>query len=334
MVNFHARGTGIREARFLPRRAATEPAGSWPLGHSGIAPDDEIPDLSRTMRRSLRTRRGWSLLLPLALLTAVEATAQQARQRVDCQPGTGRTRQAGGTPAPRPGLEAYDVVVDIPNLCVESIRLDVDNLDAHVSLNARVANLVRVNAGADVYIGTVELGIQGVRAEALLLVDLDNVVQIVDEVLTFIDNNPQVVDQLAGTVQNTVRTVGGVANTALQPGGVVGQTVGVVGQTLGNLTQPGGVLTETVNLVGQTVRTTLEASGGLVEQTLDTAGTVVASRTVGNLLRLPVLEETANAAGQTVRQVRDSSGNVIEYTLSAPDRILNARVIQRAAQPR
>jgi hypothetical protein len=335
MVNFHARRMGVWKARFLPRRAPDRARRDVVSRTPGIAPDrDEIPTAFRTMRRSHRTRSGWILLLPLALLTAVEAPAQQARQRVDCQPGTGRTRQAGQAPAPSPGLEAYDVVVDIPDLCVESLRLDVDNLDAHVSLNARVANLVRVNAGADVYIGTVELGMQGVRAEALLLVDLDNVVQIVDEVLTFIDNNPQVAEQLVGTVQNTVRTVGGVANTALQPGGVVGQTVGVVGQTLGNLIQPGGVLTETVNLVGQTVRTTLQATGGLVEQTLDTGGNVVASRAVGNLLQLPVLQETTNTTGQTVRQVRDTTGNVIEYTLSAPGRILNARLLQRATQRR
>jgi YD repeat-containing protein len=285
------------------------------------------------MKASPALRHASQLALALALIAPASASAQQ-RQRVDCQPGTSRTRQAGQTPAPPAGLEAYDVVVDIPDLCVERINLDVDNLDAHVSLNARVANLVRVNAGADVYIGTVELGIQGVRAEALLLVDLDNVVQVVDEVLTFIDNNPQVVSQLVGTVGNTVRTVGGVANTALQPGGVVGQTVGVVGQTLGNLTEPGGVLNETTNLLGQTVQTTLEAGGGLVEQTLDTAGNVVSSRNVGSLLQLPVLQETTNAAGQTVRQVRDTAGNLVEYTLSAPGRILNARILEAAGQQR
>jgi hypothetical protein len=226
----------------------------------------------------------------------------------------------------------YDVVLEVPDLCVDRLRLDVDNLDAHVSLNVRVANLVRVNAGADVYLGTVELGIDGVRAEALLLVDLDNVTQVVDEVLTFIDNNPEVVSQLVGTVQHTVRTVGGVANTALQPGGVVGQTLGVVGQTLGNLTQPGGVLTETVNALGQTVQTTLETGGGLVERTLDTAGAVVGSRPVGNLLQLPLVQETTRAGGESVRQVRDTAGNLIEYTVDSAGRVLNARVLQSAPQ--
>jgi hypothetical protein len=271
-------------------------------------------------------------LLALLLWHPVDGQAQQPIAGTDCQPGVG-TAAGEGAPAPRAGLEVYDVVLDIPDLCVERISLDVDNLDAHVSLNARVANLLRVNAGADVYIGTVELGIEGVRAQALLLVDLDNVVQVVDEVLTFIDNNPEVVTQLVGTVQNTVRTVGGVANTALQPGGVVGQTLEVAGQTLGNLTQPGGVLTQTVNTLGQTVQTTLGSSGDLLQQTLDTAGNVVGSQTLGNLLRLPVLQETTNAAGQMVRQVRDTAGNLIEYTVGSAGELLNARLLNGGGQP-
>jgi len=281
----------------------------------------------------MRNRTGWTVLLVLALLAPMDAWAQRAQRRTECQPGTATrsvTRAVGQTPAPRAGLQAYDVVVDVPDLCVGNLRLQVQNLDAHLSLNARVANLVRVQAGADVAIGTVDLTIRGVRAQALLLVDLDNVVQIVDQVLTLVDNHPEIANQLVGTVQHTVRTAGGVANTALQPGGVVSQTVGTVGQTLGNLTQPGGVLTQTVNTLGQTVQTTLGTTGELVERTLGTAGDVVGTRTVGNLLRLPVLQQTTNAAGQTVRTVRDATGNVIEYTLNAAGQVLNARVVQQA----
>lgn len=285
----------------------------------------------------MRTRTGWLALLAMALLLPAEALAQRAGRRTDCQPGTGTrtgsrtpTRAVGQAPAPRAGLQAYDVVVDVPDLCVGRLDLNVQNLDARLSLNVRVANLVRVQAGADVTIGTVNLGIRGVRAEALLLVDLDNVVQIVDQVLTLVDNHPEIANQLVGTVQHTVRTVGGVANNALQPGGVVSQTVGVAGRTLGNLTQPGGVLTQAVSTAGQTVQTTLGTTGELVERTLDTAGNVVGTRTVGSLLRLPVLQQTTNAAGQTVRTVRDTAGNVIEYTLDTAGQVVGARVVQQA----
>jgi hypothetical protein len=41
---------------------------------------------------------------------------------------------------------------------------------------------------------------------------------------------PQIIERLLSTVDSTVGTVGGIANTALQPGGVVSQTVGTGGR--------------------------------------------------------------------------------------------------------
>ena len=125
------------------------------------------------------------------------------------------------------------------------------NLRAHVSLDARLANLLQLTAGADVSIDDVDLTIKGVRAEVLLKVRLDNVAAIIDRTLTTIDRNPQILERLLQSVDNTVGTVGGVANTALQPGGVVDRTVGAVGQTLSNVTQPGGLLSQTVNTLGR-----------------------------------------------------------------------------------
>ena len=91
------------------------------------------------------------------------------------------------------------------------------NPDLHAgssSLNAQVANLLRVNAGADVLIGNVDLTIQGVRAQALLLVDLDDVVHAVDQTPTFVDNHPEVVNQLTSTVSNLGGAVGGLRQRA------------------------------------------------------------------------------------------------------------------------
>jgi hypothetical protein len=223
---------------------------------------------------------------------------------------------------------AYDIVVDVPNLCVDSVTLDVRNLLANVALDARVANLATISAGADVRIERVQLELRDVRAEALLLVDLDDVRLIVEDLLTMIDNNPEIVQSLVGVVNTATTQVGRVASTALQPGGVVSQTVGAVGQTLNNLIQPGGVLSETVNTLGQTLQLTLGEGGDIVEKTLDSAGGVLGQRTLGNLLQLPALSESTNQAGQVVKTVRDSTGRLIEYTLWAPGRILGARVLQ------
>jgi YD repeat-containing protein len=253
-------------------------------------------------------------LLAFALpLTAQQREAAAAR------------RNSGAGTAAQP-----DVLVDVPNLSVEDIRLDVQNVRVRVALDARVANLLVLNAGADASIDRVRLQISGVRAEARLVVRLDKVARILDRTLLTIDNNPKLITNLLTAVDTTVNTVGGVANTALQPGGVVSQAVGTVGQTLNSVTAPGGLLTQTVNALGQTVQRTLDTTGNLVERTLDTAGGVVSERTVGRLLDLPVVSQTTNAAGQAVKQVRDTTGAVLEYTLDASGKVVGSRVVSAA----
>lgn len=200
----------------------------------------------------------------------------------------------------------YDVVLDIPNLCVERIFLKVDSVTAKISLNAQVANLVSVKAGADVLIGNVDLTIQDVRARALLLVDLDDVVHIVDQTLTFIDNNPEIVQQLGSTLQNTVGAVGGLAR---------GLVLGVTRLANGNSLQ----------------RVVDDATGNILERTLSAAGAQLAERVIGSVLRLPTLSETTNSAGNLVRQVRDQGGSLLEYTLEkATNKILGVRLLQRS----
>ena len=209
----------------------------------------------------------------------------------------------GGTEGSRQYPE-YDVVLDIPNLCVERIFLKVDTVSAKINLNAQIANLVTVRAGADVLIGNVDLTIQDVRARALLLVDLDDVVHIVDNTLTFIDNHPEIITQLGGTLQNTVGAVGGL---------VRGLVLGVTRLANGNTLQ----------------RVVNEATGDILERTLSAAGGQLAERVVGSVLRLPTLRETTNAAGQVVRQVRDQAGSLLEYTLDrATNKILGVRLLQ------
>jgi hypothetical protein len=228
-------------------------------------------------------------------------------------PGDTTRQITGGTPRSRQYAE-YDVVLDIPNVCVERIFLKVDSVTARLSLNAQVANLVKVNAGADVLIGTVDLTIQDVRAAALLLVDLDDVVHIVDNTLTFIDNHPEIISQLGSTLQNTVGTVTGAVGSLLR-GLVIGTT------RLAN----GNTLQRVVN----------EATGDILERTLSAAGGQLAERVVGSVLRLPTLSETTNAAGQLVRRVRDQAGSMLEYTLDrATNKVLGVRLLQAAGVTR
>ncbi len=173
-----------------------------------------------------------------------------------------------------------DVLLDIPNLSVEQLTIEVNNLQVDLALEARLANLLHLTAGANARIDNVKIEIRGVRAQATLIVRLDNVRAIIERTLQTLDNNPQIVTQLLSTVDNTVNTVGGVANN----------TVSTVGGVANNLLQNGQVLdlaragltelSRTVNNTGQTVRRVTDRSGRLLEVVTDSANRIVSSRPI------------------------------------------------------
>ena len=173
-----------------------------------------------------------------------------------------------------------DVLLDIPNLSVEQLTIEVDNLQADLNLDARLANILHLTAGANASIDRVHIELRGVRAQATLIVRLDNVRAIIERTLQTLDNNPQIITQLLSTVDNTVNTVGGVANNA----------VGTVGNVASSLLQNGQVLdlaragltevSRTVNSAGQTVRRVRDNSGQLLEVVTDTAGRILSSRRI------------------------------------------------------
>jgi hypothetical protein len=103
-----------------------------------------------------------------------------------------------------------DVILEIPELSVDSIGLTVENVKAHVSLDANAMNFVQLNAGVDVGIKKVQLGLVGVFAEAYLYVDLDNVARIVNRVVQTLDKNPQILTQVLKTVDVGVSSITGV----------------------------------------------------------------------------------------------------------------------------
>jgi hypothetical protein len=138
---------------------------------------------------------------------------------------------------PRQQSSEPDVFLSVPDLHVDEIDLDVENLEAHLALQARLANLLELRAGAHVTIEKVQLDIKGVAARALLKVRLENVYAILDRALTSIDRNPQILEGVINTVDNT-----------LGPGGVVGETIEGVSRTVtsgasrGRLARLGGGL--------------------------------------------------------------------------------------------
>ena len=120
------------------------------------------------------------------------------------------SRSTGGTPSGDDGMNGDpDVLLAVPVVKVDSIHLQVDDLDARVSLNAQVLDLVNLQVGVHAHLGKVRLDIKGVEAQALVKVRLDHVAAIIDRVLTTIDRNPELVENLA----RPSRTSAGVPET-------------------------------------------------------------------------------------------------------------------------
>ncbi|GAC1584747.1 MAG: hypothetical protein NVS3B7_19950 [Candidatus Elarobacter sp.] len=227
------------------------------------------------------------------------AQAQPTQPPVPARPA-GTTNIPNPTP-PRTSAQDPDVLLQIPNLSVESIDLQVDNLKARVNLDAKLANLLSLTAGVDASIDRVKLVIKGVKASVLLRVRLDNVAYIIDRTLTTLDRNPQIVDRLLSTVDTTVGTVGGIANTALAPG---------------------GFLSQTVNTLGQTVTHTVDAAGNLVEKA---AVGGAAAKIIGNVLQLPAVgAASTDASGNTVKTVRSAAGELIKIVVDKAGKLVSA----------
>ena len=231
-----------------------------------------------------------SLLLVGAAALAVAASPASAQDRRNNNQARGAQSTALAQQVSAGG-EQPDVILDIPNLSIEEVTVDVQNLQVDVSLDARLANLLKLTAGAHASIEQVKIQIKGVQATATLVVRLDNVRSIIELTLQTLDNNPQLVTQLLSTVDNTVSTVGGVANNTVGTvGGVANNTVGTVGGIASSALRNGAVLdlaragltevSRTVNGAGQTVRRVRDASGGLLEVVTDTANRIVSSRRV------------------------------------------------------
>ena len=218
-----------------------------------------------------------ALAAGLAALAATPAAAQ-SRNTQRTQPGSSAAVQILDAV---PAAEQPDVVLDIPNLSVEEITLEVQNLEAKVALEARLANLLHLSAGADASIESVKLTIKGVQAQAALVVRLDNVKAIIDRTLQTLDNNPQIIGQLTSTLDNTVNTVGGVANNAVSTVGDLTREALRSGAVL-DLARSGlSTVNETVNSAGQTVRRLRARDGGLYEVVTDAAGRILRSSKVG-----------------------------------------------------
>ena len=189
----------------------------------------------------------------------------------------------------RSGSDEPDVLLDVPVLNIDEINLEVEDLKAHVSLRAELADLVKINVGVDVHLGKVNLEIKGVEAQALLKVRLEKILGTRDRALEAIEKTPQILD-------GAVRSVSRAAQDA-------GQTTQL---TEGTARQGG----ETTERAGQAVDSPPDETGG---------------EAASDFADLQIEEEYVNEEGRIVGRARDEFGNVVEKMLdeegNVPERV-------------
>ena len=218
-----------------------------------------------------------------------------------------------------PGPEP-DVLLDIPVVKVDSIHFELDNLDAHVALAAKVLDLVTLNVGVDVHLGKVQLDIKGVEAQALLKVRLDHVTAIVDRVLTTLDRNPELLKSLGRAVEDVGsgagKTLDRTGDAVEDVGEGAGQAVGDVGegagQAVGDIGEGAG---QAVGQIGQGAGDAVEdvgqGAGQAAGEIGQGAGQAVGDVGEGAGQLAGNLEGTVQGLGQTVGQVGEGAGQAV-----------------------
>ena len=120
--------------------------------------------------------------------------------------GDGRMSEDYAAPAGQDRGESVgdpDILLDIPALSVEEIDLEVEDLKVRLSIQAELADLVKIKVGLDAELGEAKLVIKGVEAQAQLKARLDNVRAIFSEVLASLQHNPQFFRQPLGQAEET-----------------------------------------------------------------------------------------------------------------------------------
>ena len=116
-----------------------------------------------------------------------------------------RGRRDGAPARDETAGEEPDVLLDVSELEVDRINLEVEDLRAHVSILAELANLVSLSVGVDARLERVKLEIEGVEAEVLLKVRLKHIRAILEKALDTIAEHPEILRILSRSLSRVVR---------------------------------------------------------------------------------------------------------------------------------
>ena len=222
--------------------------------------------------------------------------------------------EAGGEP---------DVLLDIPVVKVDSIHLEVEDLDAQVSLQAKVLELLDIDVGVEVHLGKVKIDIKGVEAQALLKVRLDHVTAIIDRVMTTLDRNPELVESIGRAVEQIGEGAEGTLGGAGQAAGELGEgaegaldDVGEgAGQAVGDIGEGASeAVGELGEGAGQAVGQVGEGAGqvaGNLDQAVGNVGETAGQAVGGAGQAAGGAGEAVGGAGQAVGQAAGGLGQAV-----------------------
>ncbi|KAH8653845.1 hypothetical protein BX600DRAFT_86718 [Xylariales sp. PMI_506] len=228
-------------------------------------------------------------------------------------PTTGSSVDSGSSSATSTSSTSPpDVYLNVPQLSVDRIELDVDNLQAEINLAAQVAGLVEINAGIQVGITKVNITIADVDAELELIIRLGNLVEIVNRTLASLDLNPLLI------------------NVLNEAGDLVDSVVGAVDGLLGSIVNGDSQVNFLIDNLGNIVQEVTTTAGGIVssiigDYTQNMTYTGAQSILSGGLIQKTYLYSPLNAlvnivfnaAGQVVQAVVVGSGSSSTSTTTA-----------------
>lgn len=202
-----------------------------------------------------------------------------------------------------------DVVLDVPVLNIDELDLEVEDLRAHVSLRAELADLVKINVGIDVYLDKVKLEIKGVEAQALLKIRLESVLKTLDRALDAVDRNPQILGEYARSTDQSARDTNQAARDADQGARQPARLAEAAPGRIDAVTEGDG---------GR-----LGASGDVTDPVFRESNGAEGEEAKSNLADLQIEEEYVDERGRIVGRARDESGNVVEEVLDEEGGVLD-----------
>jgi hypothetical protein len=224
-----------------------------------------------------------------------------------------------------------DLLLDVPELRVDSIHFELDDLHAHVALKAKVLNLVKLNVGVDVHLSRVKLDIKGIEAQLVLKARLDHVTAIVDRLMTSLDRNPELVKGLSRAVSE----IGQGASEAVDKTGDAAKEIGQGAQgALKDVGKGAGEATDDIGQgAGQAVGDVGQGAGQAVGDVGQGAGQAVGDVGQGAGQAVGDVGQGAGQAAGNLDQVVGGVGQTLGQTGQGATQALGSGPQQAQQQP-